>query len=826
MKTFASTLLCLGLAQLAFPVSAQTFTIIKSFGDSINVTGHNPEAGLTQGPDGTLYGTASGGPGIVRGIVFRVNSDGTGFAPIKLFTNHFEGGYPQGGLVLSGSTLYGTTSDGGTNTSSGTIFKMNTNGTGYTVLKHLSETIGRSPQTTLTLSGSTLYGTAYEGGTDNYGTVFKINTDGSGFAVLRNFSSGDDAGYHPLGRLVEAGGLLYGTTYDGGTNGGGVLFSVSTSGTGYTVLTQFGGTPDAGGPSGALTLVGNTLFGTTQYGGTDGSGTVFKVNTNGTGFAILRSFGADPDEGLSPYGGVVLSGATLYGTAYSGGAGSGGTIFRVGTNGSGFVVLRSMESLDGYAPAGELVLSGGTLIGTMIYGGNGNVGTIFKIGTSGSDFAVLKHFSFGLEEGNRPSGGVVLSGGTLFGTTSSGGTNGLGAIFKVNTNGSGFAVIRQMSAPIDNFEGIYPYGRLVLSSNTLYGTASGGGSFGNGTVFSLNTNGGGLAALKSFPLVSFGDTNLDGAYPDSGVTLSGSTLYGTTYGGGTAGEGTLFKVNTDGGSFSVLKHFSQLTNDTNTDGAYPEGGMIVSGSTLYGTAQYGGSAGVGTLFKMDVTGSGFGVLHSFAGGPGDGTYPSADLTLGGATLFGTTWGGGSADAGTVFKVDTNGGGYTVLKGFAGPHFEGAKPASVLTLSGSMLYGTTYEGGTFGLGTVFQINTNGGDYVVLKHFAGPDGAKPVGSLTMADTTLYGITTEGGVLGLGTVFKVDLASASAPQLSIARSNLSAVISWPWPSSGFALQQNDNVTTTNWTSVTNSVSNDGFYNTVIVPANASARFYRLKN
>jgi len=127
---------------------------------------------------------------------------------------------------------------------------------------------------------------------------------------------------------------------------------------------------------------------------------------------------------------------------------------------------------------------------------------------------------------------------------------------------------------------------LVLSGDNLYGTASGGGANGNGTVFGVNTNGTGFTVLHTF-------NGLDGAGPAS-LVLSGSTLYGTTVGGGTNGNGTVFAVNTDGTRFTTLHTFQ------GSDGSLPYNGLVLSGNTLYGTTFNGGSNDAGTVFAITL----------------------------------------------------------------------------------------------------------------------------------------------------------------------------------------------------------------------------------
>ena len=192
----------------AVPTVAATFSIVHSFGVLTNVTGFHPQAPLAQGPDGTLYGTASSGEGSVGGVVFKINPDGTGFTGLKYFTNTLEGATHKAGLVLSGNTLYGTTYSGGSS-GNGTVFAIATDGTGFTNLYSFNGSDASGPQAGLVLSGNTLYGTTSWGGNNGDGTVFAVNTNGTGFTSLHGFSGSD--GSAPQAGLTLSGGTLYGT---------------------------------------------------------------------------------------------------------------------------------------------------------------------------------------------------------------------------------------------------------------------------------------------------------------------------------------------------------------------------------------------------------------------------------------------------------------------------------------------------------------------------------------------------------------------------------------------------------------------------------------
>src|ERR1035437_9285297 len=163
----------------------------------------------------------------------------------------------------------------------------------------------------------------------------------------------------------------------------------------------------------------------------------------------------------------------------------------------------------------------------------------------------------------------------------------------------------------NNSDGSAPVAGLILSGTTLYGTAQYGGPNDNGTVFELNTDGTGFTILHSFtadPYPYIFGTNSDGANPQAGLILSGNTLYGTAGSGGSSGQGTVFKVNTNGMGFTNLYSFTLRSGSfprTNSDGASPTAGLILSGNTLYGTAEQGGSPGYGTVFAVNTDGSGF-----------------------------------------------------------------------------------------------------------------------------------------------------------------------------------------------------------------------------
>jgi uncharacterized repeat protein (TIGR03803 family) len=246
------------------------------------------------------------------------------FSNLWTFTGA-NGSSPDSDLVLSSNILYSSTDGGGSN-DDGTLFSIHTDGTGFTNFYNFSGKDGDEPNG-MVLSGNRLYGTTYAGGTNGDGSIFAINTDGSGFTNLFSFANYN--GYFPLGNLILSGNTLYGTTLMGGIKGYGEVFAINTDGSGFTNLFSFTNGIDGINPAAGLVLSGHTLYGTADSGGAKNSGAVFSINTSGTGFTTLYSFTNGPD-GSSPASGVLLSGNTLYGTANGGGTNGTGTIYSLG----------------------------------------------------------------------------------------------------------------------------------------------------------------------------------------------------------------------------------------------------------------------------------------------------------------------------------------------------------------------------------------------------------------------------------------------------------------------------------------------------------------
>ncbi|HEY3852833.1 MAG TPA: choice-of-anchor tandem repeat GloVer-containing protein [Verrucomicrobiae bacterium] len=359
----------------------------------------------------------------------------------------------------------------------------------YSNIHSFSGPDGAQPYAALIATNNTLFSTTKFGGSTGNGTVFTVNTDGTGFGVIHNFVYSDGGDIE--GDLVLSGNTLYGAAYQGGAGiAQGALYSLQTDGSGFADTYNFLGTPDGDDPKAGLIFDGNSLYGTTASATVDGNdGSVFSVSTNGENFTTLHKFTGD--DGSEPTCDLVLVGGVLYGTTYSGGVSNLGVIFSVQTNGENFTVLHTFSPADGTHPAAGLTALGGTLFGTASQGGDYGVGSIFAINTTGGNFRVLYSFVYtpakGNTDGNTPLASLYLSHKILYGTTSAGGVYGQGSVFSIDYTGNGYTQIYSFGANAD--DGLEPASPVVAIGNFLYGTTTVGGAGQNGAVYAIQIRG-------------------------------------------------------------------------------------------------------------------------------------------------------------------------------------------------------------------------------------------------------------------------------------------------------------------------------------------------
>lgn len=361
------------------------------------------------------------------------------------------------------------------------------------------------------------------------------------FVVVKEMNStGEGAASPSSGLVADSGGTLYGVTEGGGKFAKGTLLGIRADGSEYQILHSFGGEERDGAiPCGELVLTPEgVLLGTTLTGGAGDLGTIFRINTDGSGYRLLYSFSTHAEDGLSVIGGLTLGTANAaFGTACQGGRNQAGTVFRIDFEGRDYGVLHHFDNAtgDGANPlAGVTVGSDGALYGTASRGGDYGLGTVYRLAPDGSEFAVLHSFGEEAEDGTQPRCKLLARDGVLYGTTSSGGTVDCGTVFRLKEDGTEYSVLRHFRGG----GGCFPFGGLIQGSDGgLYGTAMGGANL-QGTVYRLNRNGGGIRLIHTF-----GVEECDGTTPCFAL-LAGAdgVVYGVCRDGGRGHAGTLYSI--------------------------------------------------------------------------------------------------------------------------------------------------------------------------------------------------------------------------------------------------------------------------------------------
>jgi uncharacterized repeat protein (TIGR03803 family) len=365
------------------------------------------------------------------------------------------------------------------------------------------------------------------------------------YKVIYNFTGKGSDGASPYGGpVLDQSGNLYGTTYAGGTYGSGNVYRLSSSGSAwtYSTLYSFKAGADGVGPAFGTLALGphGTLFGTTEGGG-----------YFGTDFAIcgcpgrevqIHSFGQGTD-GAQPIGGVVVgTSGNFYGTTSLGGAYGNGTVYeelRSGRTWTESTLYSFTGGNDGTnPPAAPTLDANGNIYGTTSLGGANGDGVVYKLSHSASGWQQTVLYTFqGLSDGQNPVGGVVLDGdGNVYGTTFDGGDNGGGTVYQLSPSGAGWTF-----TVLYSFTGIYggPYNKLTLANGSIYGFTEAGGANGFGSVFKLTPGEGGWTFTDLHDFLG----GSDGAEPYGSVAVDrAGNVFGTTNEGGSTNQGLVFEI--------------------------------------------------------------------------------------------------------------------------------------------------------------------------------------------------------------------------------------------------------------------------------------------
>jgi uncharacterized repeat protein (TIGR03803 family) len=537
-----------------------------------------------------------------------------------------------------------------------------------------------------------LYGTALPVTSAAGGIIWRSTIDGSSVRTLYQLTA-DDPVSPGAGLTLASDDKLYGTTRFGtrtDLTGAGTVFRIAQDGAGFQVIFRFAPTTgtnvllspkNANGASPEAELTEGTdgyLYGTTSAGGPEGTGTVFKLSKDGTDFQLLKSFGA-VIRTLAGFGGAE------------------GAVVGDPTSTSN-KVARVVKSATAEASAGITVSTGAnSTVGTIPFTATSTRMTVRVYSPRAGIPVRLK-----VEDAADPTRSVETE--TL--TT------------RVNTWETLTFDFANQVAGTAALNPAYTYNRLsIYFDYGKTGAAGGNGTFYFDDVLFDASGGDGSFAPITFALACGLTLNVDGAGPSGPLALGNDGFfYGTTSGGGPDGCGTIFRIGFDGAGFEVLRRFSATAADAitglpeNADGARPVGGLIDGGDgVFYGTTAQGGTEGYGVLYAITPAGV-FNVLHAFNNA--NGSRPLAELLLGAdGKLYGTTASGGVNSAGTttsfgtIFSIARDGTGFTRLYSFDGS--QGSAPGSqLLQLSSGLFVGLSSSSGACGYGTLFRYSAAG------------------------------------------------------------------------------------------------------------------------
>jgi uncharacterized repeat protein (TIGR03803 family) len=663
--------------------------------------------------------------------------------PFYTFPLEPMGIMPSAGLTLgSDGNFYGTASFAGSN-GSGTVFKMTPQG-GMTLLHGFEGTDGWLVEAPVVEgSDGNFYGTTVSGGASisslessaGFGTIYKVSSNGC-FTSLYSFTNGVDGSgiYAPL---VEGDdGDFYGTAARGGTGNHGTIFKISPEGSFFSLYSFTNGYDGTTPQAGLVEGKDGNFYGTVGQGGTNGYGTIFQITPAGV-LTSLYSF-TNGVDGSTPLSLAEGDDGNFYGTAYEGGTNGFGTVFKVTPAGAFSSLYSFQNGSDGAYPVAALALGNdGSFYGTATGGGNSGGGTMFKITTAGVFTSFYDGGANALALGND---------GNFYGTTFEGGNNNgyytLGTVFKITTEGD-FTLL--YAFPYQN-DYMIPDAIIQGSDGNLYGTYNGYSGISD-AVFKLSLDGA-FTLLYSFTNSFYGSKPLAAL-----AEGSDGNYYGTTQSGGSNNSGTIYVI-TPGGNFRSLYSFTN-----GVDGSWPNSLVQGDDGNFYGTCLQGGVDENGTVFKISPDGL-LTSLYSFTNGV-DGATPSGGLIEGSnGNFFGTCQNGGVNGDGTVFEI-SSGGLLASLHSFTGGADGGSPFGGLVAGPDGTFYGTTWLGGGFGGGTVFNISPAGILTTIYSFNGGSVGYSPNTPLALgSDGNFYG-TTGGGIGGFdGAIFKVspagDLAS----------------------------------------------------------------------
>lgn len=690
-----------------------------------------PRGNVLYASNGKVYGNAELSSGPYGSIIYEYDPADGSFQFVYEFFDPTVG-YGESAMLCSlvehsNGKVYGMTQHGGDH-NDGQLFEFDLQTKELIVKVHFeSATKGRMPVGGLTeAADGRFYGVTFEGGTHDLGVLYVYDPATNIFAALKHFD-GPGIGSNPHNSPIQTpNGKLLGTTRTGGIADLGVVYEYDIASNIITKKHDFDGTNTGSFPYDKFCLASNGMFyAMTSTGGVLDKGAL--VEFDQTSGVVTKKLDFNGSNGRYPVGAMVeYTDGYLYGKVTHGGLEEHGVLFKYDPNSSIFTKL-----LDFYEDYGESAYDGltispdGTFFGTTWQGGLGHHGVLFEFDPSDGICQQLIHFRYA-ELGGIPRCDLIeASDGMVYGTTTAGGVNGSGIIFRIDPADRSFEKVFDFEYL--NLGGGCETGLMEASNGLLYGLAAYGGANYDGLMFAFDP------ANLQYTVLHHFDENVSGSYP-VGKLMQGAngSLYGVTERGGVDGSGVLFEYMLSTQTYLVLHEFVNLTS-----GKYPFSPVQASNGKLYGVTRWGGSYNQGVLYEFDPMAYTMNIAVDFDN-LNKGAFPvGVPLEYSDNQLYGMTGHGGSDGGGVLYNYNAVNGLYTKIKNFQYSDGDGFSPnTSLMKASNDLIYGTVSMGGTQEWGLVFSFDPLGGDYAVVHDFDEYNERPLSGSLLEVETD-YGI-----------------------------------------------------------------------------------------
>ncbi|MBL7964853.1 MAG: hypothetical protein JNM31_13530 [Flavobacteriales bacterium] len=696
-----------------------TGTFTKRFDFQRNL-GNASRSEMIKATNGLYYGVARQGGVNGVGVLFSYNPSTGAYNVLVNFisqTGALSGSAPEGGVIQhSNGKLYGLCRFGGAAaTNHGTFWEYNIATSTFTKLVTFTgnstgiQPVGRPVEA----PNGKIYFATNQGGASNVGSLCEWNPTTSVFTRFFVFTGAN--GSSPTRGLTRASnGLLYGTTSAGGTNSLGVLYQLDPTTNAVTKLADFSSGVGSA-PVGELCQAADGhLYGTCSAGGTNANGTIFRYQIAPS--SLTKVFDMASATGRLPYGRLMqASNGLLYGMTYQGGTSDQGVLYSFNTATSAYAVVLNLAAQTISLPFGGFLEDGpGNLIATTSAGGVNNAGVLFRYDLNSSQYTQLVGFdvSTGASPWNAP---VRAADGKFYGVTVSGGVNNSGVIYSFDPTTSAYVKLVDLGLA----SGRYPYGKPLLLNNKLYGTCNqhpAGFPGVDGTIWAYDIGSQTFSVLLSL-------TTATGTRPLSGMIVGNDgKLYGNTSEGGTFGYGTFFSYEIPSNTLTVIKHHRPQ------DGTEPYGEPFqASNGIIYGPMNASGVTGTGAIYQYNPVSGIYAKILDMPGTP-NGAEPAGQMAqAANGKLYGLAGSQGGSTGGVIYEYTIGSPTpYAVAFSMTSAQGQGSESGLLLGNDG-LLYGSNLGGGS-GNGTLIRYNIGTNTFTVLRTLASADGILPYDGLS--------------------------------------------------------------------------------------------------